>query len=87
MVKSTIIYIKSRLPTALISYQLKLGLTERPKRSREGGHGVVLSIVLGLEYHQAEVILEAGEHLFSFTDGVTEAFNVERKAFGEGRLA
>ena len=34
IVEATIIYIKSRLPTAVISYQLKLGLAERPKRSR-----------------------------------------------------
>jgi len=60
---------------------------DRTAQEVEGGHGVLLSIVPGLEYHHAEVILEAGEHLFGFTDGVTEAFNVERKAFGEGRLA
>ena len=53
----------------------------RTPQEVEGGHGVVLSIVPGLEYHQAEVILEAGEHLFSFTDGATESFNVERQAF------
>ena len=59
----------------------------RTPQEVEGGHGVVLSIVLGFEYHQAKVVLETGEHLFNFTGGVTEAYNVERQAFGEGNLA
>lgn len=64
---------------------IKTGIGRAPQEL-EGGHGVVLGIVPGLEYQQAEVILEPGEFLFVFTDGVTEAFNAERQAFGEDRL-
>ena len=53
----------------------------------EGGHGVVLGIIPDLEYLQEEVTLEPGEYLYVFTDGVTEAFDTDRQAFGEERLA
>ena len=59
----------------------------RTPQEVEGGYSVVLCILPGLEYNRTEVILETGEHLFSFTDGATEAFNVERQAFSEISLA
>ena len=65
---------------------IKTGIGRTPQEV-EGGYGVVLCILPGLEYNRTEVILETGEHLFSFTDGATEAFNVERQAFSEGSLA
>lgn len=52
-----------------------------------GGDGVVLGVMAGLEYQQAAVTLQPGEFLFVFSDGVTEAFNQNRLAFGEERLA
>ncbi len=53
----------------------------------EGGNGVVLGVAPELEYLQEQVELAPGEFLFVFTDGVTEAFDNDQRAFGEGRLA
>ncbi len=45
-----------------------------------------LAVVEGLEFEEMEVRLEPGVRLFMFTDGVTEAFNVDEEAFGDARL-
>ena len=77
-----------RMTFANAGHQLpfKVGPDKMPEQL-EGGHGVVLGIIPDLEYLQDEVTLEPGEFLFVFTDGITEAFNSNRQAFGEKRLA
>ena len=47
---------------------------------------VVLGFLKETKYHEEEIILEAGETLFLYTDGVTEAMNSEKELFGEERL-
>ena len=40
----------------------------------------------GLEYHESTLKLEKGDALIMYTDGVTEAMNIDYKQFGEERL-
>jgi sigma-B regulation protein RsbU (phosphoserine phosphatase) len=40
----------------------------------------------GLIYHEATMQLEKGDTLVMYTDGVTEAMNIDYKQFGEDRL-
>ena len=40
----------------------------------------------GLEYHESTLKLEKGDALVMYTDGVTEAMNIDYKQFGEERL-
>jgi len=48
--------------------------------------GLPLGIVPDLDYEQTRMTLEAGNMLFAYTDGVTEAMNPERQIFGRQRL-
>lgn len=48
--------------------------------------GVPLSIVAPYVYQDAETLLEPGDALLLYTDGVTEAMSETRAAFGEERL-
>lgn len=52
----------------------------------EGGEGVVIGVQEGLTYPEGELTLGRGEALLFYTDGVTEAFDGERRPFGEERL-
>ena len=47
---------------------------------------VVLGFLDDTKYHEEEITLSAGDTLFLYTDGVTEAMNHERELFGENRL-
>jgi sigma-B regulation protein RsbU (phosphoserine phosphatase) len=40
----------------------------------------------GIEFHQSTLQLEHGDSLVMFTDGVTEAMNINNEEFGETRL-
>ena len=40
----------------------------------------------GIKYRQGETVLEKGESLFLYTDGVTEATNGSDQLYGEDRL-
>jgi sigma-B regulation protein RsbU (phosphoserine phosphatase) len=40
----------------------------------------------GVQYHEDTLQLEKGDALVMFTDGVTEAMNIEREEFGTNRL-
>ena len=40
----------------------------------------------GIEYHEGRLMLEKSDALVMFTDGVTEAMNVQNEEFGEERL-
>lgn len=49
--------------------------------------GAALGIIDGLDYQPQQVQLAAGEALFAYTDGVTEAVNTAGEMYGEERLA
>jgi sigma-B regulation protein RsbU (phosphoserine phosphatase) len=49
--------------------------------------GAALGIIEGLDYQPQQVQLAAGEALFAYTDGVTEAVNTAGEMYGEERLA
>lgn len=61
-------------------------------RSRDGRTrylpeaGLVLGVRPGWAYAQDEVTMEEGDVLVVYSDGLTEAMNVEREQFGEERL-
>lgn len=49
--------------------------------------GTALGVMEGIEYKEGEFELNPGDVLFSYTDGVTEAENMEGSYFSEDRLA
>jgi len=55
-------------------------------RFLDGGEGTVLGVMADLPYASGAVELNPGDGLFLYTDGLTEAFNLERDQFGEDRL-
>ena len=48
--------------------------------------GFVLAGMEGIRYRVNEITLNKGDRLFLYTDGVTEATNVDAKLYGEDRL-
>lgn len=48
--------------------------------------GFVLAGMDGIKYKSNEITLEKGDRIFLYTDGVTEATNVNNELFGEDRL-
>lgn len=48
--------------------------------------GFVLAGMNGIKYCKNELQLEAGDEIFLYTDGVTEATDVQENAYGEERL-
>jgi sigma-B regulation protein RsbU (phosphoserine phosphatase) len=48
--------------------------------------GLVLGVMEGIRYQDECLRLDAGESLFMYTDGVTEAMNLEQELFSEERL-
>ncbi len=48
--------------------------------------GVALGLMSGLEYDHDSVVLRPGETVVLYTDGVTEAMNLEKEEFGMERL-
>ena len=48
--------------------------------------GFVLAGMEGICYRTGEITLQPGDRLFLYTDGVTEATNVDNKLYGEERL-
>jgi len=52
-----------------------------------GAGGMILGILPMAQYQEAEVMLEPGDVLVLFSDGVTEAVDPEDHDFGEERLA
>jgi phosphoserine phosphatase RsbU/P len=48
--------------------------------------GVALGFVPDAVYDEAQTLLGPSDHLFAFTDGVTEALDVEEREYGEDRL-
>jgi sigma-B regulation protein RsbU (phosphoserine phosphatase) len=54
--------------------------------SRLPATDVALGILPGPQFQQAESMLEPGDRLFVYTDGVSEAFDARECEYGEGRL-
>jgi len=54
--------------------------------TRLGSTGVALGVVGGSSFEERGETLAAGERLFLFTDGVTEAFDPQDREYGEPRL-
>lgn len=54
--------------------------------TRLGSTGVALGVVAGSSFEERGETLAAGERLFLFTDGITEAFDPEDREYGEPRL-
>ena len=48
--------------------------------------GVALGVVEGFEFPSRKVTLAAGDLLFMFTDGVTEAAKIDGSLYGDDRL-
>ncbi|HER26013.1 MAG TPA: response regulator, partial [Rhodospirillales bacterium] len=51
-----------------------------------GGDGVVLGVQEGIPYEQETVSIGPGAALFFYTDGLTEAFDMDRNQFSDQRL-
>ena len=49
-------------------------------------HGFVLGTMEGMKYREYELHLDPGAKLFVFTDGLSEAQNVEEELFGRDRI-
>ena len=48
--------------------------------------GMALAIMEGIPYQEHRLVLQPGDGIFMYTDGVTEAFDPGQKMFGETRL-
>lgn len=48
--------------------------------------GLVLGGMEGIRYRQNELVLQDGECIYLYTDGVTEALDAEQELFGDDRL-
>ncbi len=63
-----------------------------PYRYQDGGlselhaTGMPLGLLPGMSYEEYETVLEAGESLLLFSDGIVEAHNAGREMFGNQRL-
>lgn len=54
--------------------------------AEERGHGVILGVMAGLEYERAEIDMAPGDAMLFYTDGVTEAFDPDRRQFSGAGL-
>jgi serine phosphatase RsbU (regulator of sigma subunit) len=54
--------------------------------SRLPATDVALGVLPGARFQEAETLLEAGQRLLIYTDGVSEAFDARDCEYGEGRL-
>lgn len=52
----------------------------------KGKANFVLAGMEGIKYREQELCLEPGDEIYLYTDGVTEAHNVDNQLFGEERL-
>jgi sigma-B regulation protein RsbU (phosphoserine phosphatase) len=64
-------------------YVIRSGAPHEQLRHR---HGPPMGVVEDLEYSEDEFVLRSGDVLLVYTDGVTDAENPDKKAFGLPRL-
>ncbi|MCX6268672.1 MAG: PP2C family protein-serine/threonine phosphatase, partial [Bacteroidetes bacterium] len=48
--------------------------------------GTILGCIENFHYNSRKIMMNRGDRLFLYTDGVTEAFNGQNEAFGDDRL-
>ncbi len=65
-----------------LHYRTTTGMIEQLQ-----GQGIVLGIVPEPRFEQHATVIDAGDVVCFYTDGVTEAMNARRQLFGEERLA
>ena len=88
----TVFYAVLNLKTGLLRYSN--GGHNRPRILRKSGlveelagtDDAILGIVPGREYHDSSIQMAPGDGLFLYTDGISEAQNLEHEEFGEWRL-
>jgi serine phosphatase RsbU (regulator of sigma subunit) len=80
------------LKTGLVSYA-NAGHNPPAIRHKDGSYeylksraNFVLAGMEGLQYKEQQIQLRPGDEIYLYTDGVTEAHNVNRRLFGEDRL-
>ena len=61
-----------------------LGRQGKCKRLKTGG--LPLAVMDDLEYEQDQIILEKGDCIFIYSDGITDSMNRQEEQFGEERL-
>ncbi len=49
--------------------------------------GIIVGIMKGVKYQEQRVQLDVGDFLFLYTDGVVEAFNINKEDFSDRRLS
>ena len=49
-------------------------------------HGLVVGAMEGIRYHDYEILLEPGDAIYLYTDGITEASNSDYQLFGKDRM-
>ncbi|MBR3250112.1 MAG: SpoIIE family protein phosphatase [Erysipelotrichaceae bacterium] len=52
----------------------------------QGPPGFVLAGMEGVAYQEQRTVLEPGDEIFLYTDGVVEATNIDKQLYGEARL-
>ena len=88
----TVFYAVLNLKTGLLRYCN--GGHNRPRILRKSGvveelagtDDPILGIVPGTDYHDASIEMAPGDGLFLYTDGISEAQNLQHEEFGEWRL-
>ena len=87
----TVFYGILNLPTGEVEY-INAGhtppyiLTDKGFRKVEMTGGTILGCMEDFHYQSRKVVMEPGNLLFLYTDGVTEAFNSSDELYGEQRL-
>jgi sigma-B regulation protein RsbU (phosphoserine phosphatase) len=61
-------------------------ITEQNKISKLSTGGIIVGIQPSMPYEQATISLEMGDLLVVFSDGITEAMNINEEEFGEEKL-
>lgn len=60
---------------------------ENVPQKLSGSHGIPLGSLAEAEYGFGKVTLKPGDKIFMYTDGITEAENMNRELYGEERMA
>ena len=91
----TIFYIVCDMKTGRVSFcnaghnppvLLREGAAELFPAKAGFGQGMAVGVLEEAEYSDGELVLNAGESLIVYTDGVTEPFDINNRMYGEERL-
>ena len=75
-----------RLTTANGGHEYPALMSEGRFALHRDVHGFLLGGMPGARYRDYEILLNPGDKVFVYTDGITEAQDVQRKLFGRDRL-